>query len=210
MHTKHCMHIAKSPRAVLKVLHAFKEMLKQQDYRDIAVADIAYKADVGRTTFYRYFKRKLDILIALHQNIFENIFEDLQSTEDWLSTNTPPSLEKLLITFSRNSMFRRSMSFRLGSDLDAATKQLQTKLVQHIENKLINTFNTDEFIIPSYTLAHSIAALYLSQIQQLIASPTPCPIQQAKYLHLLTRGMIVAALTTTNSSEPHTRTNGNH
>lgn len=113
MHTKHCMHITKSPRAVLKVLHAFKEMLKQQDYRDIAVADIAYKADVGRTTFYRYFKRKLDILIALHQNIFEDIFADLQSAEDWLSTNTPPSLEKLLITFSRNSMFRRSMSFRL-------------------------------------------------------------------------------------------------
>lgn len=210
MHTKHCMHIAQSPRAVLKVLHAFKEMLKQQDYRDIAVADIAHKADVGRTTFYRYFKRKLDILIALHQNIFEDIFADLQSTEDWLSTNTPPSLEKLLITFSRNSMFRRSMSFRLGSDLDAATKQLQTKLVQHIENKLINTFNADEFSIPSHTLAHSIAALYLSQIQQLIASPHPCPTQQAKYLHLLTRGMIVAALTTTNSSETHTCTNGNH
>ncbi|ABX51341.1 TetR family transcriptional regulator [Shewanella baltica] len=198
MHTKHCMHIAKSPRAVLKVLHAFKEMLKQQDYRDIAVADIAYKADVGRTTFYRYFKRKLDILIALHQNIFEDIFADLQSAEDWLSTNTPPSLEKLLITFSRNSMFRRSMSFRLGSDLDAATKQLQTKLVQHIENKLVNTFNTDEFIIPSHTLAHSIAALYLSQIQQLIASPHPCPTQQAKYLHLLTRGIILAALTKRN------------
>lgn len=198
MHTKHCMHIAKSPRAVLKVLHAFKEMLKQQDYRDIAVADIAYKADVGRTTFYRYFKRKLDILIALHQNIFEDIFADLQSAEDWLSTNTPPSLEKLLITFSRNSMFRRSMSFRLGSDLNAATKQLQTKLVQHIENKLVNTFNTDEFIIPSHTLAHSIAALYLSQIQQLIASPHPCPTQQAKYLHLLTRGIILAALTKRN------------
>ncbi len=199
MHTKHCMHIAKSPRAVLKVLHAFKEMLKQQDYRDIAVADIAYKADLGRTTFYRYFKRKLDILIALHQNIFEDIFADLQSAEDWLSTNTPPSLEKLLITFSRNSMFRRSMSFRLGSDLDAATKQLQTKLVQHIENKLVNTFNTDEFIIPSHTLAHSIAALYLSQIQQLIASPHPCPTQQAKYLHLLTRGIILAALTKRNA-----------
>nr|WP_307955391.1 TetR/AcrR family transcriptional regulator [Shewanella putrefaciens] len=193
------MHIAKSPRAVLKVLNAFKEMLKQQDYRDIAVADIAYKADVGRTTFYRYFKRKLDILIALHQNIFEDIFADLQSAEDWLSTNTPPSLEKLLITFSRNSMFRRSMSFRLGSDLDAATKQLQTKLVQHIENKLVNTFNTDEFIIPSHTLAHSIAALYLSQIQQLIASPHPCPTQQAKYLHLLTRGIILAALTKRNA-----------
>jgi len=199
MHTKHCMHIAKSPRAVLKVLHAFKEMLKQQDYRDIAVADIAYKADVGRTTFYRYFKRKLDILIALHQNIFEDIFADLQSAEDWLSTNTPPSLEKLLITFSRNSMFRRSMSFRLGSDLDAATKQLQTKLVQHIQDKLINSFNTDEFIIPSHTLAHSIAALYLSQIQQLIASPHPCPTQQAKYLHLLTRGIILAALTKRNA-----------
>lgn len=199
MHTKHCMHIAKSPRAVLKVLNAFKEMLKQQDYRDIAVADIAYKADVGRTTFYRYFKRKLDILIALHQNIFEDIFADLQSAEDWLSTNTPPSLEKLLITFSRNSMFRRSMSFRLGSDLDAATKQLQTKLVQHIENKLVNTFNTDEFIIPSHTLAHSIAALYLSQIQQLIASPHPCPTQQAKYLHLLARGIILAALTKRNA-----------
>ena len=183
---------------MLKVLHVFKEMLKQQDYRDIAVADIAHKADVGRTTFYRYFKRKLDILIALHQNIFEDIFADLQSAEDWLSTNTPPSLEKLLITFSRNSMFRRSMSFRLGSDLDAATKQLQTKLVQHIENKLVNTFNTDEFIIPSHTLAHSIAALYLSQIQQLSASPHPCPTQQAKYLHLLTRGIILAALTKRN------------
>lgn len=203
MHTQPSMHIKQSPRAVLKVLHVFKEMLKQQDYRDIAVADIAHKADVGRTTFYRYFKRKLDILIALHENIFENTFADLQSTEDWLSTTPPPSLEKLLITFSRNSMFRRSMSFRLGNDLDAATKQLQTKLAQHIENKLINAFKTNEFMIPSHTLAHSIAALYLNQIQQLIASPNPCPTQEAKYLHLLTRGIILAALTKTHGNETH-------
>lgn len=105
MHTKHCMHIAKSPRAVLKVLHAFKEMLKQQDYRDIAVADIAYKADVGRTTFYRYFKRKLDILIALHQNIFEDIFADLQSAEDWLSTNTPPHWKNCLLLLAETACF---------------------------------------------------------------------------------------------------------
>lgn len=45
------------------IVQALFKLMSEYDYEKISVTDIAEKAGVGRATFYRYFKRKEDIII---------------------------------------------------------------------------------------------------------------------------------------------------
>lgn len=45
------------------IVTALFKLMKEDDYNEITITDIAKKAGVGRATFYRYFKNKEDILI---------------------------------------------------------------------------------------------------------------------------------------------------
>ncbi len=45
------------------IVQALFQLMGNYDYEKISVTDIAEKAGVGRATFYRYFKRKEDIII---------------------------------------------------------------------------------------------------------------------------------------------------
>lgn len=45
------------------IVQALFKLMSQYDYEKINVTDIAQKAGVGRATFYRYFKRKEDVII---------------------------------------------------------------------------------------------------------------------------------------------------
>lgn len=45
------------------IVQALFKLMKDYDFERISVTDIAEKAGVGRATFYRYFKRKEDVLV---------------------------------------------------------------------------------------------------------------------------------------------------
>lgn len=45
------------------IVQALFKLMSEYEYEKISVTDITKKAGVGRATFYRYFKRKEDILI---------------------------------------------------------------------------------------------------------------------------------------------------
>ncbi len=45
------------------IVQALFKLMGEYDYEKISVTDITNKAGVGRATFYRYFKRKEDVLI---------------------------------------------------------------------------------------------------------------------------------------------------
>ncbi len=44
------------------IVQALFKLMNQYEYEKISVTDIAEKAGVGRATFYRYFKRKEDVI----------------------------------------------------------------------------------------------------------------------------------------------------
>ena len=57
------------------IVQALFKLMNEYEYEKISVTDIAEKAGVGRATFYRYFKRKEDIVIYyLEHNAKEFIF----------------------------------------------------------------------------------------------------------------------------------------
>ena len=55
---------AVSNNTEIRIEHALFGLMRERDYRQIGVTDIAETAGIGRATFYRYFKRKEEVIAA--------------------------------------------------------------------------------------------------------------------------------------------------
>ena len=55
---------AVSNNTEIRIEHALFGLMRERDYRQIGVTDIAEAAGIGRATFYRYFKRKEEVITA--------------------------------------------------------------------------------------------------------------------------------------------------
>jgi AcrR family transcriptional regulator len=182
-------------RSRSRIQLAFAELLKDKDYCDITVAELIEKADVGKTTFYRHYERKLDVFLAMHDSLFESLFQDLTVREDWLSLTPRPSVITMLSRISVQSSFRRSMSYKLGNDAPQAHRQLKCNLATLIEQRLTLAFDTDDFIIPLPSLASTLAAVYLDFITQLFNNLLASSVEEkAVSLQRLTQANLRAAI----------------
>ncbi len=68
------------------IFRAFMELLKEESYPKITVAQIIDRADVGRTTFYTHFETKDALLESFCAEIFEHVFSeelDKEKTHDF-------------------------------------------------------------------------------------------------------------------------------
>ena len=54
---------------------AFEELMAQQHYSAVTVAQIIERADVGRSTFYAHFETKDNLLSEICREMFDHIFE---------------------------------------------------------------------------------------------------------------------------------------
>ena len=57
-----------------KILIAFKNLLKTHDYSEIIIEDIIQEAKIVRSTFYRHYKTKNDVLDSVCKDIFDHVF----------------------------------------------------------------------------------------------------------------------------------------
>ncbi|WP_394147663.1 TetR/AcrR family transcriptional regulator [Shewanella atlantica] len=182
-------------RSRKRVQQALAELLKDKDYCDITVAELIEKADVGKTTFYRHYERKLDVFLAMHDAFFDALLQDLTVREDWLSLSPRPSVIAMLSRISEQSSFRRSIAYRLGSDAPQAHRQLKLNLTSLIEQRLTSAFNSDDFIIPLPSLASTLAAIYLDYITQLFNDALASSVEErAASLQRLTQANLRAAI----------------
>jgi AcrR family transcriptional regulator len=62
--------------------NALVELMQEKRFIDITVQDIIDRADVGRTTFYKYFQDKEDLLMSNLETILENFIRHMDSTDE--------------------------------------------------------------------------------------------------------------------------------
>lgn len=58
---------------------AFESLMSKSRYRDITVAQIIDEADIGRSTFYAHFETKDDLLKEMCTEMFDHVFEGVDS-----------------------------------------------------------------------------------------------------------------------------------
>src|SRR2546423_5890370 len=63
----------KKRRAQEAIVEAAFELFAERGFADVTVADIAERAEVGRTTFFRYFGDKQEVLFDDEQQIIDGL-----------------------------------------------------------------------------------------------------------------------------------------
>ncbi|MEV1175394.1 TetR family transcriptional regulator [Nonomuraea sp. NPDC049784] len=79
-------------RARDEIVAAAYDLFTERDYADVTVADIADRAEVGRTTFFRYFGDKQEVVFAGEEEWLDNVARRHRE----LRLDHPPSLPEAL------------------------------------------------------------------------------------------------------------------
>jgi len=171
---------------------AFAELLQEKSYPEITIGEITDRANIGRSTFYRYFPTKADVLVSLHQAIFNRFSLGLSSASDWLANEPPPQLVAFLQQYQAVNMLPMSLSYKLGKDVDYVMRNIDELLTRQFEESLHRSFAEDESTIPFALLAQSIAGTYNRLLLSwfMTDNQTLTPNQIANYIHRLTRAAI--------------------
>lgn len=146
------------------IMNAFTSLIRDRGYEQLTVSDIADRANVGRTTFYRYFQNKIQILVELHQRRFEKLDIIPDTRDNWFSDTPNTNLVNLLSRFQHHGRFV-SFMYQIGSDITYVQYLIENALTQHFAKKLIAAFSEDELTVPIPILARSLAGMFSSMLR---------------------------------------------
>ena len=90
---------------------AFTEMLKETDIYHISVRELCQRADVNRTTFYKYYANQFDLLDDMEKDLLNMIEKTIEEDEE----KNGGTIEKLLVFFERERAFIRLL---INSNVD--------------------------------------------------------------------------------------------
>ncbi len=102
---------------------ALLELLRQQSYQSITIQDIAGRANIGRSTFYRHFQSKADVLVEMHKEFFKSFALGILPANNALSHQPSPGLVRMLTLFKQAGGLPVSLT-SLGDDADYVFRQI--------------------------------------------------------------------------------------
>jgi len=85
----------KQQRAREAIVDAAFELFAERGFADVTVADIAERAEVGRTTFFRYFGDKQEVVFADEQQIFDGLTAGVRGVETATAPDLPGALAQI-------------------------------------------------------------------------------------------------------------------
>jgi AcrR family transcriptional regulator len=185
--------IANRTKSALK--NALLELVREKNYPDITVSEITHRGNIGRSTLYKHYKSKADVLVDIHTDMFAHLFSALTTSESWFSSE--PSSE-LILFFKRSRQLGInpfSLSYKLGSDLDYLISHIHLRLTATIEKSLYNSFNDADSSIPLPILARAVSHVYSGLIVSWFTNYQSFDVRQfATHIQRMTRALVVEAI----------------
>ena len=108
-----------------RIVEAADELFAARGFDNVSVSDIAARADVGRTTFFRYFGDKQEVVFAQEQQMLDAIAEVAQRELFPVARTAAEAVEQL-------RPIVLSLCDRATADLDAYARH-SLLLEQHLE-----------------------------------------------------------------------------
>jgi len=147
---------------------ALYELLDKKSFEDIKVVDICEKAKIHRTTFYKHFEDKYQLLSFFIENIIKELKGDLSKIDNY---GSPEEFYQLLCVHIIDFLYENHKSFRMlikNNRYNSFTQMFHNALCAYIlQNLEILGKNGFEFIMPIRIIAEYraggllAAALYL-------------------------------------------------
>ena len=182
-------------RTIQGILHSFGTLLERASYCQLTVSDITAQADIGRSTFYRHFSSKLEVLVLMHKGLFGQMLQGYQTADDWLQDSAPASLGDFIHRFSRSDKLRRQLKYTLGADGDQAERQIARQMSAQLISRLDENFKQSAFVLPLANLAAAIEANIRAQLTMVtLHNGENRAASLAQQIHTLNKGLILAAL----------------
>lgn len=185
--------IANKTKSAIK--KALLELIREKNYPDITVSEIAQRGNIGRSTLYKHYQSKADVLVDIHKDIFENLFSGLSTSESWFAPE--PSFELILFFEESRKLGRNpfSLSYKMGSDLDYLISNINLQLAATIKERLRNLCDGGNSSIPLPILAQSISSVYSGLIMSWFTKFQSSDIRQfATNMHRMARAIIIEAI----------------
>lgn len=184
-----------SRRSVDFIVSSFSKLMKSRDYCQLTVANISEHAQVGRSTFYRHFNSKLDILVHLHRGYFCGVYQGYRQPADWFSELPPAGLARCLQRFVSGSRLRSSVWHQLGADRDQAQRRIEEAMAEVLKDQLHQSFVASQFALPMEELAWSMNAVVRAQLARWkLADHSLSADEMAKRCHLLLKALLQGAM----------------
>ena len=171
---------------------ALIELIGERGYDAITIRDVAGRANVGRTTFYKHYNSKDELFMSCHEAMLSEFrMSPLHplSREELLSSEIPAAM-----TFAYHHLEQRrarlSPIFQ-GKDSQLILRQIRDRSAREIETNLRATFGEAKRIIPLDMLANYLAGAQIALMQWWLEKRRPhTPENLARTFHLLQRAAI--------------------
>jgi AcrR family transcriptional regulator len=177
------------------IKNALLELIREKNYPEITVSEITQRGNIGRSTLYKHYQSKADVLVDIHKDMFEHLFSGLSTSESWFA---PEPSSELILFFERSRQLGINpflLSYKLGSDLDYLISHINFQLTATIEKRLNNSFNDADSSIPLPILALSISNLYRGLIISWFTNYQSSNVRQyATNIQRMTRALVVEAI----------------
>jgi len=180
---------AQRTKAALKA--AFVVLLQESNYETITVEAIADRANIGRSTFYRHFDSKPDVLLSWHEDIFKGLDLGQYTADQWLQAEPPAKL----VAFFERMKYTRMPLHDFGKDAGYVLRKVGAIFTKQIEANLVQSFQGVQMNIPPLVLAQSLAGIYVWIFQWwIMENPLYTSHEMARYVHQMLRGMVDAVI----------------
>ncbi len=137
--------------------NALIELMQEKRYIDITIQDIIDRAEVGRTTFYKHFRDKEDLLMSNLAIVLENLIRHMDSGED-----DQPLLST--VDFFRHVKEHQDLYKAMlgGQGMDLLFNKGQALISRKIEKHLEKIpFKREEISVPIPVLTNYLAGSFL-------------------------------------------------
>lgn len=170
---------------------ALLQLMLEKGYAETSVADIADRANVGRSTFYAHFADKEDLLQQSLQGLRSFLTDDTLSLPERKGPTHPAlafALPMFLHAYEQRNLFRSVMNARSGAPVQ---EHLQIMLTDLVKDNLQSTCDDDSSEHLSDSLrADFVVGAFLAVLLGWITDPgdeTPEEIER-KFRKMVLRG----------------------
>lgn len=182
-------------RTEAALIGAFLQLIQEKGYSALTIQEICARANVGRSTFYRHFASKADLLLRFHEGIFAQVALVYATPEQWLAQKAPPQVIQFLQRMQPTTALSTFSLYRFGPDIDYLFRNMDKLMTKAFTQSLVHAFGEQPSTIPYTMLAASIAGIYSTGIRTwLTSTPTMTADAVATYIQRLVRATLQAAL----------------
>lgn len=138
--------LKKSDRTRIRLQNAFMELLSEKSFFDITIDDIAKRADTYRSTFYRHYSSKEELLRELEDEVLDQLFYKLPVFQDTTWDNATINyleIKEYSIDFLTYIKQKRDLCYLIF--IQQTDSVFNNKLNQFLYNRLSSAFDNSSF-----------------------------------------------------------------